>query len=324
MGKTPGNFIDLTGQKFNRLQVLERDTTRQGSFWVCKCDCGNITSVASQKLRLGYTKSCGCYHKDAVKKAGEARRGKPNGRLIDLTGKRFGKLLVLEQAETKKASWGQTIPMWRCKCDCGNETIVSGVNLRLGKTNSCGCLIKDKAKEIGKSNSNTDYSLSIGQRFGKLVTIKELNRKNWLCKCDCGSEIVVNTYNLVKGATQSCGCVKSRGEEKVAKLLEDNNIKFVKQQSFNTCVYKKRLSFDFYVNNEYLIEYDGAQHFEENLVNAKGWFTEEGFEKGYKRDMIKNDWCKENSVPLIRIPYTHLDNLCIDDLRLETTKFRIC
>lgn len=57
-------------------------------------------------------------------------------RLIDLTGKRFGKLVVIERAGNDKYHK----PLWKCKCDCGNETIVSGAVLRRGDTTSCGCM----------------------------------------------------------------------------------------------------------------------------------------------------------------------------------------
>ena len=79
--------------------------------------------------------------------------------------------------------------------------------------------------------------------------------------------------------------------------------------------------FDVYVikgnREQYLIEYDGRQHFE-------GWSSsEENLKIQKERDNYKNQWCKENNIPLIRIPYTHLDNLCIEDLLLETTQFRV-
>lgn len=56
-------------------------------------------------------------------------------RKIDLTGKRFGKLTVIKFAENDKYSR----PKWLCKCDCGNEKLIAGSNLRGGYTKSCGC-----------------------------------------------------------------------------------------------------------------------------------------------------------------------------------------
>ena len=49
--------------------------------------------------------------------------------------------------------------------------------------------------------------------------------------------------------------------------------------------------------------------------------SKEDFEKTKIHDAYKNQWCKENNIPLIRIPYTHLKDLCIEDLQLETSKF---
>lgn len=56
-------------------------------------------------------------------------------RLIDLTGKRFGKLVVLSHADVNKSKHHR----WNCLCDCGNEKVVEGQHLRSGATKSCGC-----------------------------------------------------------------------------------------------------------------------------------------------------------------------------------------
>lgn len=58
------------------------------------------------------------------------------GKLVDLTGQRFGRLVVLERA----GSDNNKNAMWLCQCDCGNTTITSGKRLRHGETQSCGCL----------------------------------------------------------------------------------------------------------------------------------------------------------------------------------------
>lgn len=63
-----GGKIDLTGQRFGRLVVLnECGTDKYGNYiWKCKCDCGNITTAASGNLRRGHTQSCGCLWEDTV------------------------------------------------------------------------------------------------------------------------------------------------------------------------------------------------------------------------------------------------------------------
>lgn len=67
-------------------------------------------------------------------------------KLIDLTGQRFGRLIVVERYGTKGHE-----PTWRCKCDCGNETIVMGAELRKGNTTSCGCYAREVARELVKN-----------------------------------------------------------------------------------------------------------------------------------------------------------------------------
>ena len=123
--------------------------------------------------------------------------------------------------------------------------------------------------------------------------------------------------------TISCGCAAiSLGELKIQQILQENNIKFTREQKFNTCRFENNYlaRFDFYINNQYLIEFDGEQHFK----LGSGLFNNENrFIKTQQRDTYKNQWCKENNIPLIRIPYTKLNTLCIEDLMLETTDFRI-
>lgn len=78
----------------------------------------------------------------------------------------------------------------------------------------------------------------------------------------------------------------------------------------------EKRSFDFYVNNSYIIEFDGSQHFKYTNI---GWDTKEHFERTHKSDLIKNKYCFEHNIPLIRIPYNA--KYTFEDLKLETTRF---
>ena len=73
--------------------------------------------------------------------------------------------------------------------------------------------------------------------------------------------------------------------------------------------------FDFFIDNKYLIEYDGKQHFGEG-----GWGN---YETIKLHDEHKNQWCQTNNIPLIRIPYTQYDHLILDDIMLEKTNYRV-
>lgn len=242
----------------------------------------------------------------------------------NLIGQTFGRLTVIEKSNKTNAA-RQTY--WKCKCICGNECEVSTSHLRSGHTQSCGCLGKQRAKENGKQNLIN----IIGKTFGYLLVLERIDDyikpcgkrvPRYKCQCRCGNITYVNGVDLKNGNTKSCGCLKtSYGEERISQLLQENNIPFVKEKTFKTCKLKSgRLArFDFYVDNKYLIEYDGAQHFG---YTGYGWNTEENFKKTQEHDQFKNQWCKKNNILLIRIPYYGIDKITIEDL-IETSKYKL-
>lgn len=304
--------IDETGKRYGKLVVLKRDYTKPKSnkscYWLCQCDCGNQTIVLGTKLRKGETKSCGCLVKEVNRK-----------NAIDMTNKKFGKLTVIERAGSTSGG----IAKWLCQCECGNKTIVLGSHLRNGHTTSCGCVQKEKASQLNIKDITNN-------RYGKLTAIKRLNKKQgtnyiWLCQCDCGNTCEVDVNSLSQGKINSCGCLNtSKGEYIIEKILIDNNISFEKQKTFESCRSPKTnalFKFDFYINNSYIIEFDGEQHFTYKKDN--GWNNKDNFEKTKYNDYCKNAWCKNNNVPLIRIPYWHLNEITIADLKLETSKYII-
>lgn len=234
----------------------------------------------------------------------------------DITGQIFHRLKVLELTDKKNNDnrW-----IWKCECLCDKHTIVytDMHHLRSGNTKSCGCLQKEKV--IAK-NLKGKIDLT-GQRFGLLTVIeedKELEEKRqdgisyWKCLCDCGKETTVALGELRRSfykddkrkGTQSCGCSsKSVGENKLKELFLKYHINFDREKSFANCFNpqtKGKLRFDFYLPQQNCcIEYDGYTHFEAN----GGWNTEENLKNLQFRDNIKNQFCKENNIQLIRIPY---------------------
>ena len=286
--------------KFGRLTAIKPDGSEKT---ICKCECGTIKSIYNFHLLSGDTKSCGCLARELSSKRN--RR--------DLTGQVFGEITVIKDDGTRNSSGNI---MWLCKCSCGEIYHVRGSHLTNGSVKRCSkCKGKNQIKDLTK------------EKFGKLTPIKYNNETHkWICKCECGNSTEVSSYNLQReNGTKSCGCLKSFGEYQIMKLLNENNIKYIKEYSFESCVSDNnvKLRFDFYIENKYLIEYDGEQHYK--LSENSTWNNKSGtkLEENQKRDAIKNNWCKENNIPLIRIPYTHLKNLCLEDLLLETSEFLI-
>ena len=238
-----GKKIDLTGQKFGKLTVLSEHPERKNKkiYWLCKCDCGVEKLIAGADLKSGRTISCGCNKIEKIKS--------------NLLGKKFGRLTVIEETNERKNR--QVI--WRCKCDCGNIVLVRTNDLKQGLTTSCGCYKREIAKQVSKNDLS-------GRRFGLLTVIAETEeRKNnsivWKCLCDCGKEINVSSEYLVRGYRLSCGCLKqSYGVIKIKQLLESNDIFYECEKTFETCIFPETnayLRFDFYIDNKYLLEFDG-------------------------------------------------------------------
>lgn len=117
--------------------------------------------------------------------------------VIDITGQRFGKLVVLCRVP-RHEKYVSKDARWRCRCDCGAEVVHSGNNLRRGGVTHCGCSRK------GLDNL-------VGRRFGRLLVLHrgEFRKKDtlWVCVCDCGNEITIPANRLKQG-TQSCGCLR--------------------------------------------------------------------------------------------------------------------
>jgi len=140
-------------------------------------------------------------------------------------------------------------------------------------------------------------------------------RPTWRCKCDCGTIKEVAARHLKSGDIQSCGCLNiSHGEFTIQQILDRNNIPYIKEYHPIDLEFNGR--YDFAIvndNNEilYFIEYDGKQHFD----SYNG-----GYEYNREHDLIKNNYCYETGIPLIRIPYT-IKDVTIEDLQLETSKY---
>lgn len=240
------------------------------------------------------------------------------GNCKDIVGQRFGNLLVLRKGERPTHLKNRCV-YWYCKCDCGNEVLVSGGDLRRGNTTSCGC-----------KNYKTKNHLDLSNRKFGLLTAVDLNHEYgekkrlegkekhcyWNCICECGNTIIVSSDSLLNGKRLSCGCIKSYGESQIKKILDNHNILYEYDHPFFKDLKTPKNSiarYDFILLNEknepyYIIEFDGEQHNE--IVSS--WGDEEGLKYRQEVDKIKNNYAKKIGIPLARIPYTERDNLTFE------------
>lgn len=242
--------------------------------------------------------------------------------MIDETGNRYGRLTVIEYVKIKQKT-GKIKGKWKCQCDCGNIAYCDGADLRRGHSTSCGCLQKEKSKK-------SVFIDLTGQQFGGLEVLeRDMNyqghgsKTHWICKCHfCGNIKSIGSYALRKGQVVSCGCQRSKGELKIAKMLNENNIKFVQEFKFEG---HKNRRFDFAIlddNNKVirLIEFDGIQHYYKPRANH--WSASSTLEETQQRDKEKNDLAKQYNIPLVRIPYWNIDKFTIKDL-INNDKFLV-
>lgn len=309
---------DIIGQRYGKLTINSMFYKNKKLYYHCICVCGNEIDVCRYNLINEKQVDCGkC-----------VRKQKP-GKVRDLTGFKYGRLTVLHRGEDHVTKSGTHILTWDCQCDCGRITNVSRERLVNGKTNSCGCLQAEKFKmsieeydrkfKYNRSESNGIFQDLTGQRFGKLVVREQYTKTNshklkWICDCDCGGTAIIIGDNLKNGHTQSCGCIDSAGESNIAMYLDNIGIKYHKEKTYSDCRDKHPLPFDFGIKKGNkvvaLIEYDGIQHFEPVRFNG---MTDErallSFEDCKRHDKIKNQYCINHHIPLLRIRYDEKDNL---------------
>lgn len=181
-------------------------------------------------------------------------------------------------------------------------------NALLNKSNSgcpkCSNHVKVSEQEIINRMKSNEYVEYID---GYIDT---LHHANFKCKI-CGYEWHTLPLSVIKG--RCCPkCNISQGEKRIGEVLDSLNIHYETEYSFDDCKDIRNLRFDFYLPNyNTCIEYDGEQHFKPvrfDKHNSRGT-PQERFEKTKYRDELKNNYCKNNNITLIRIPYTDFDNI---------------
>ena len=284
------DYEKIIGQKYNKLTVigvnLDKGVRKR---IICRCDCGNVVSGVLTLIQNGRMKSCGCKKHD-VNKVYET-----------MVGQKINKWTIIEYISNNKTS------KFLCQCECGIIK-VNVYNLINHKTKDCGCGRK-KALSETKSKDLT------GKRFGKLVAIEKLPYSNkfkrilYKCKCDCGNEVIVPSQSLVTHHTVSCGCLLSYYNMLIDKYLDE--IKIQHKREHTVWIGERWYRFDFYLPTyNLLIEYDGEQHYKPvRRFKSTDEEVAHKFKTIQENDKIKNQYCTDNGINLLRIPYWEKKNI---------------
>ncbi len=187
---------------------------------------------------------------------------------------------------------------------CGYEWYAIPMSLLKGSgCEKCnGTLLKTDVEynyQLGLINSNV---ISIEKYIDSKTKIKH--------KClKCGKIWYATPSNILSG--KGCPrCNQSKGENKINKYLDLHNIKYISQYRFKNCKDKNTLPFDFYLPDyNCCIEYDGELHYQVGRYSKDKDKMINKLKSCQKHDEIKNQYCKDNAIKLIRIPYWNFNNI---------------
>lgn len=181
-----------------------------------------------------------------------------------------------------------------------------------------GNLEKMQARIFHKGNKYTIHNIGVWlNQIGEtsiLLSNKYENARydklKW--KCDKGHTFHTTWDNFKRG--KRCPvCNESKGQKEIGKFLDKLNVTYKAEFRIEECKNLKPLPFDYAIfnndtsncNPSVLVEFDGLQHF----YPVDFWGGSDGLKDNMERDQIKNNFCKINNIPLIRIPYWELSNI---------------
>lgn len=203
-------------------------------------------------------------------------------------------------------NYGNNSHVLKLKCMAHNNIIFTSYQNIITNTHNCGeCLLESK-KNSGKINFYNKLEKS-NISNPKIISYNGRNKSYVVAKCcKCGYEWEIKKSHFFDGSGCPICATKSKGEDKISEILTAKNISFTRQKRYADCKNKRVLPFDFYLDDyDILIEYDGRQHY----VGYSAFGGNDTLKKTQFHDSIKNKYCKDNNIILIRIPYWDFGNI---------------
>lgn len=272
-------FELLSKEYFNSKEKLE-----------IKCNCGEVFNMSYNTFKRGHRcPSC------ALKNRTKMRRHSYDYVKKYIEGE--GYTLISCEYKNNNSKLNMV-------CNMGHDISMTFGNFQRGNR----CRVCANEKNATNQRHNYNYIKTFIESIGYTLIDSEYVRNSEKLNLYCGNghSIAMSFKNLLKGnRCAKCNTV-SHGENKIEKILKEKEVDFITQYKIKECKFKRSLPFDFYLPKyNVLIEYDGIQHYE--IKRHFGGF--EGFVDTKIRDTIKNIYCKNNDIKLIRIPYWEFDNI---------------
>ena len=283
------------------------------------CDyCGELYSAVLKDINRGRR----TIEKDACvncqpKKTSEAKRNKYAKKLLgkarDICTEK-GYVLLTKEDEYTDAHMTIVI-------DCQKHG-QQNVTLWAMISSNAGCPRCARELVAMKNTLDVDY---VEQYINSINGNKLLNKNDYKTRktpnlkilCSCGDVYTTSFGCYILGVQQcfSCSCKESKPEKCIREFLDGHKIEFEKEYKFDDCKDINPLPFDFYLpQNNLLIEFDGQHHYEPV-------YGKEQYEATVKHDNIKNQYCKDNNINLLRIPYWEGNN--IEDVIAKELKLNL-
>lgn len=290
--RKPGDIID--GWEILDIYI---HPTNNLTYVSAKHHCGRTKEMALTKINNNCA-TCEC---ERIKRTEE----RVINRHKHLIGTTINSWMILDILPPNKE---RSKTMALCECRCGSIKEVNLKNIQKGVSRDCGC---GRKKTVSR-NFSKDL---IGQKFGKLTVLEALEERSktghklYKCLCDCGNEVVLQTNLLTTHHTSSCGCLLSYYNMYISQFLADNEIDF--KPEYTVWIGDNYYRFDFYLPQYNLfIEYDGEQHYKPvKYYNQSEEEANASLAKTQEHDRIKNLYCEENAINLLRIPYWEKENI---------------
>lgn len=253
----------------------------------------------------------------------------PRGKSNYIEGEHHNRLTLLGRAPDANNNCKDAMVYVICDCKDHNITRVRLNGFRNGRPQSCGCLQQER---LAESRHKKALNLT-SQKIGDYIMIKDTGKRTpqkniiWLAECPlCGHQIEISTGHIHDSISNPhiCPCQKKGGsilEQKIASILDENNIQYYREMKFDSLFYPKSKGnprFDFFLP-EYncFVEANGKQHYLEN--SDRSWFLPLSVIQA--RDQFKINWAIDNGYQVITIPYTAQNDITLKDLLPNSSDF---
>lgn len=281
--------------------ILEIEKQEDKYFITLKClECGEQDVISLRQLRRN--KKCLC------KKCIQKLKAKSRERSKEDIMKELQKLNV-DVIDIFKVNKRWNVSFYCSECREKSERTLD--QLKRNKNTKCKKCHSSYIKNLYKLNYNDVKKYISSKDYVLLDTYYENARLPLKMKCEKEHICYISFDNFKRGGCRCPICNESKGEQKIREILQNKKVSFVSQQSFYDLkgLGGDLLRFDFAIFEDEnktklkcLIEYDGIFHYEKQ-------YDDDGFETIQEHDKRKNEYCKNNNIRLIRIPYWDFDNI---------------